>query len=419
MFTRNKTLACAAAGLLIAGACVAAQAAELPVGTVIDKSNIDQVKGETFEGHTVASLLTDKIEWQIRNWNLKIPLSHSRPHELDPRFVEATKKYAGQVRFDPQTREVSGWVAGMPFPDVSESDPNAADKLLWNYYYGDPEGDVTDNRNAFLLVNADSGLESTQEWLFLRYYYKGRLGGDKPVVGDGSVLTKTLFVATAPEDVKGIGTFTVRYDQSKFEDSWAYIKSARRTRRLSGGAWMDPVGGLDLLNDDIYVWNARPSLYPKARLLGKRWVLAITDAKLLHNAAKSGTPEEWPTANLKEAPHWNLAQSWQPREVWVIEATPPAEHPYSKKIVYMDVHVPKMYMGEGYDKKGDFWKTMIYGSMPTVGQDGIKYVSTVQGVEIDFKAKHATLWLMRSYKLNDKNVRADDVSITALESIAR
>jgi hypothetical protein len=40
-------------------------------------------------------------------------------------------------------------------------------------------------------------------------------------------------------------------------------------------------------------------------------------------------------------------------------------------------------------------------------------------VEIDFKAKHATLWMMRGYKLDDKNVKADDVSITALESISR
>src|SRR5882762_9173481 len=118
MFALNQILASAAAGLLLAGACVTSQAAELPAGTVIDKSNVDQIKGDTFEGHTIASLLTDKIEWQIKNWNLKIPLGHSKPQELDPRFVEATKKYSGQVKFDTQTREVSGWVAGLPFPDV-------------------------------------------------------------------------------------------------------------------------------------------------------------------------------------------------------------------------------------------------------------------------------------------------------------
>jgi len=419
MFTFRRFCALTGCGLVAVSGAAPSIASELEPGTVIEKANLDQVKSNTFEGHTIASLLTEKIEWQIRNWNLKIPLGHAKPSELDPRYIEATKKYASRVKFDPQTREVTGWVAGLPFPEVSESDPYAGDKLIWNFYYASPEGDTTENRNAFVQIKGDKGIESTQEWLFLRYYYKGRLGGDKPVVGDGSLLTKTLFVATAPQDVKGVGTFTVRYDEPRLEDSWAYIKSARRTRRLSGGAWMDPVGGLDLLNDDIYIWNARPSFYPKIRVIGKRWILAITDAKLNHNAAKAGTPEEWPIADLKNPPYWNPVQAWQPREVWVIEATPPAEHPYSKKIVYMDVNYPKMYLGEGYDKKGEFWKMMIYGTTPTVGQDGIKYISSVQGVEIDFKAVHATAWLMRGYKLNDKNVKPDDVSISALESIAR
>src|SRR6266850_1986820 len=138
---------------LAAGASVALSiAGELPVGTVIDKSNLDQVKNDTFEGHTIASMLTEKIEWQIRNWNLKIPLGHAKPSELDPRYGEATKKYSGQVKFDPQTREVTGWVAGLPFPNVSETDPYAGEKLIWNFYYAAPEGDITENRNAFLLV---------------------------------------------------------------------------------------------------------------------------------------------------------------------------------------------------------------------------------------------------------------------------
>ena len=70
-------------------------------------------------------------------------------------------------------------------------------------------------------------------------------------MGDGSILSKTLFFVTAPYDMKGVGIFTVRYDLPKLEDTWVYVKSVRRTRRLSGGAWMDPVDGLDMLNDEI------------------------------------------------------------------------------------------------------------------------------------------------------------------------
>lgn len=415
---RKKALALCAIAALSAAAAVAG-AAELPAGTVIDKGNIDKVKNDTFDGHTIASLLTDKLEWQIRNTGLKIPLGHAKPVQLDPKYIEATKKNAGKAQFDEKTREVTGWVAGIPFPEVSQNDPFAGDKLIWNFYYASPEGDVIDNKATFLMVNGDKGLESTQDWLFIRYYMKGRISGDKPVVGDGGVLSKTLFVATAPEDIKGVGTFTVRYDSPKLEDSWAYIKSARRTRRLSGGAWMDPVGGLDVLNDDIYVWNARPSWYPKVKLVGRRWILAISDAKLGYNASKKGTPEEWKTVDLANAPHWNPVQTWQPREVWVIEGTPPTEHPYGKKIVYMDVNYPRIYMGEAYDKKGEFWKFINFHMAPSVGEDGTKYSSSVQGDIIDFKARHASIYLFRSYKLNEAKIKETDMSYSALETIAK
>ncbi|MCG2580561.1 MAG: DUF1329 domain-containing protein [Marinobacter sp.] len=394
-------------------------AAELPAGTVIDKSNLDEVMNDTFEGHTIASLLTDKLEWQIRNWNLKIPLSHSAPIELDPRYIEATEKYAGQATYNPETREVTGWVAGIPFPNVSEDDPHLGEKLIWNFYYASPEGDVVDNKVTFLLIDGENGLERAQDWLFQRYYHKGRLSGGEPVLGDGSILTKTLFVATAPQDIKGVGTFTVRYDEPKVEDSWAYIRSARRTRRLSGGAWMDPIGGLDFLSDDIYVWNARPSWYPEIKVVGRRWILAISDADMGYNPDKAGTPEEWATVDLKNPPYWNPVQNWQPREVWVIEGTAPEEHPYSKRVVYMDVDYPKLYLGEAYDKKGEFWKFINFQTTPSVGKDGMKYISSIQGHVIDFKSKHASIFLFRDYSLNDPDISSRDISQSALEMIAR
>lgn len=419
MKIRSKTMPTAMLALACVLGASATFAAELPEGTVVEKANLDKIKNDTFEGHTIASLLTEKLEWQIRNWNLKLPLSHAKPVALDSRYIESTKKYASQVKYDAKTREVTGWVAGVPFPNVAASDPDAGEKLIWNFYYASPEGDVANNKATYLLISGEKGLEQTQDWLFMRYYLKGRLGGDAPVVGDGATLTKTLFVATAPEDIRGLGTFTVRYDNGKLEDSWAYIRSARRTRRLSGGAWMDPIGGLDQLNDDIYIWNARPSWYRQIKLVGRRWILASSDAKLGYNPSKKGTPEEWPTVDLKEAPYWNPIQKWQPREVWVIEATPPSEHPYSKKIVYMDVNYPRLYMGEAYDKKGEFWKFFNFHMRPTVAQDGIRYVSSVQGETIDFKAKHASIFLFRDYKLNEKSVKEGDVSLSALETIAR
>ena len=394
-------------------------AAELPVGTVIDKANIDKVKGDTFSGHKIVDLLTEKVEWQIRNWGLRIPLDAAKPIPIDPRHIEATAKYASQVTFDPATREVSGYVAGTAFPDIKLDDPHAGEKVMWNYYYSPLGGDAVYNRYFLLSVSADKGIETKQDWIFQRYFNKGRLSGPQ-VVGDGSVFAKTFNLAQAPEDIKGIGTFAVRYDSARFEDNFAYLKSARRTRRLSGGAWMDPVGGSDLLNDDINVVNARPSWYQKFRITGKRWILAISDSRSdIYKPAKKGTADEFPATDFKNPPYWNPLETWQPREVYVVEGTPPPEHPYSKRVLYVDVNNFRPYYSENYDKKGEFWKFVIVHMQPAQAEDGAKIFQATYISAIDFKARHAAVIPIYESRSNPKGVTETYWSLSNLEQLSK
>jgi hypothetical protein len=392
-------------------------AAELPVGTVISAANYEQVKNDTFAGKTIASMVPEVVEYRIKNWGLKVTLDNAKPLEPDPSYVAATKKYSGDVKFDPKTGEVTNYKAGMPFPDISMDDPYAGNKLLWNFYYAPMEGNRTWMTFGYLLVDGGKGVERTQDWFFTRYGLKGMLDRDNPVEGDSTVLTKSIIVATAPRDVRGLGLFTIRNDSAAMENSWAYIKSARRTRQVSGGAWMDPIGGTDQLNDDLYLWNARPSWYPKYKILAKRWILAISDAPSGWNPSKKGTPEEYPLVDQKTAPYWNSLHKWQPREVYVVEATAPAEHPYSKKVVYIDAHVPKIYMIDIYDKQGKLWKHHIANVGLVKGEDGYKAISASLGSTIvDFKLKHATVFVGQKLRVNPKGMKATDVSLEALES---
>lgn len=399
-------------------ACAAtASAAELPAGTVISKANFDQIKNETFEGKTLASMVPEKVEWQIRNWGLTIKLRKSEPIGLDPKMVEATRKYAAEVKYDAEKNEVSGYKAGLPFPDVAPSDPNYAAKLVWNFYYGAPVGQVMNFSFTYLLVDGDKGLERTQNWVLYRYFMKNRLTGQNtPVDGDGSLFTKTLLFATYPQDVKGLGLFTIRHDGPQFEDNSVYIKSSRRTRRLPGGAWMDPIGGTDQLKDDLEVWDARPSWYKSFKYVGKRWILAVAHQSNSSDLSKKGTPDAWPTVDLKNAPYWNPVDAWEPREVHVIEAVAPDAHPYSKKIMYMDVAYPRIYMGEAYDKKGEFWKWMFFSGRPLKGEDGVQTYISGQGHTIDFKRKHATIFVNAPDVKTNSPWTAADVSLGKLEA---
>ena len=400
-------------------------AAEVPAGTVISKDNLDALRNESFEGKSIGSMIPEKMEWMIRNQGLTLKIAHSKKIEMDPKYVEATQKYAKDVKFDAATRTVSGWTAGMLFPpeSIQMDDPNAGDKVIWNLRAA-TYGATMDLRDiSFVFIGGDKGIERVQRWQSRRYYMEGRLDGGPVSVGDGSIAQKTYLFATSPQDIRGLGTFSIRYNQpdsARPDDTWAYLKSVRRTRRLSGGAWMDPIGGTDQLYDDWDIWDAFPTKYRQNKLIGKRWVFAVAHSpEVSVDLSKRGTPDEFPSVGLTEAPYYYPAKhiEWEPREVYVVEGTPPAEHPYSKKVVYMEVAFPRPYLGEMYDQKGEFWKYMIFQNRPDVGEDGYQAVMPVVGHVIDVKRNHSTTW-SSNMKSNPAGVKESDVSLAKLEEVA-
>jgi hypothetical protein len=419
-------------------AAIPASAAELPPGTIINKANLDKVMNDTFQGKTIKSMLLASQEYQIRSWALQIKLRKTDMQTPSKGFIEATKKYSKDVKFDPKTREVSGYKAGMPFPDIDINDKYAGDKVIWNYYYACMGGRTQYVPHSWLLVSADTGLERRQDWFWLRLYMKGRLenGGAKPVLDD-SLVSKTLFFVTAPYDLKGIGLFTLRYDSSKLEDTWVYVKSVRRTRRLSGGAWVDPVDGLDLLNDEIWLVNSRPSWYKSWKVLSKKTILVIANSKIVWNKGAATPAQEFPLIDLKTWPHWNLStlNEWEPREVWEVEGIPPAFHPQSKRIVYLDTHYPAAYIAEGYDKENKLWKYVQYALGPLTKANASQHAAgtvipssnddeaaamaiTPTAVYLDFKRRHASNHYARLWDLS-RNLGSNDVTLGHLEAAGK
>jgi hypothetical protein len=409
--------------LALAASHAVAFAAELPPGTVISKENLDKIRNDTFEGKTIGSMLTEKVELQIRNYNLQLPLVHSRPVVVDPRFGELTRKYAEQVKFDPATREVSNWTAGLPFPAIAQNDPHAGDKLLWNFYLAAQlEGSDIKNMLAQLFIDGKKGVDKVTEMNYYRYYAKGRLDQKNPTEGDGKILSRTMFQFTAPYDMRGLSILTFHYDGPQLDDSWLYVKSMRRVRRLSGNNLLDAIGGSDILQDDVNLWNARPTWYPRIKLVGKRWILAMAHAnKHVWDKSKKGTPEEFPATDLKKAPYWNPVNVWEPREVYVVEAEAPAEHVYGKKVLYMDsdLGANMIWQSEVYDKKGEFWKHGFFSTYESVGkQSNVKYRHPTSHNFFDFKAMHGTIVYIYDWVM-DAGMKAEDVSIDKLEAGAK
>lgn len=172
---------------------------------------------------------------------------------------------------------------------------------------------------------------------------------------------------------------------------------------------MEPLGMLDFLNDDNWIINAYPLWYKNYRYLGKRWMLAM-----VHQPPVKGEDASlrW---DFKNAPYWNPKDAfYEPREVHVIEAVPPVEHPYSKKILYMESepNFPHFYFGEFYDKKGELWRIAHYGFGEMPMADGKPGFVLAGAFYVDFQRERGTVIDIipdpKKYVINPPGVRHED-----------
>ena len=369
----------------------AAVARDLPPGTVVDASNLDAHQNDDFKGVPLNDLLTEGLKALVRDHGLRIELAEPKPIGWDESYKKLTAKYAANVKLDPKTKMISGYTAGVPFPAIDSHDPNAAAKVVWNAFYAFPNhgGSSFSGPMWNILIDGKNGVDRIQKWQFISLPMQGRLEPPHDA-GDGSIAKKEALVAIYPQDIRGLGTFTIRYADGRLDDTWVYIQAVRRIRRVAGGTWMDPVGGADFLYDDINGFNAHPSWYESYRYLGKKTILAYW----LHNPPRDMSSKEGALSYIdtEHAPYWNPKFVWEPVDTHVIEAVPPKRHPYSKKILYYSVQHPGVVnQGLYYDKKGALWKVNTYGVGAVADSQGKMRMTRYVDFIVDLKTRHSTV----------------------------
>jgi hypothetical protein len=255
--TRSRCIF-AAAGLVLLLTAGASQAVN--PGDKIDASSVGQVK----------DMISPGIQWMVEH-GMPITVVGSKEIEMPKAYLDATEKYSGQVKLSADGRRVENYVAGLPFPKIDPADPQAAIKIMWNYD-NKPEGtDDIDLRN----FDADTGTMGTNggELSVERHFlldhlraisYTGRLYVDpKPTFEpnpDGVRGKQALYPILEPFDLKGVGTLSFRYlDPEKQDDTWLYLPSLRRVRRLSSAQRSDALFGQDTDVDSYYGYAGNPA----------------------------------------------------------------------------------------------------------------------------------------------------------------
>ena len=149
---------------------------------------------------------------------------------------------------------------------------------------------------------------------------------------------------TSPFDIAGTAFLILRYDDvMKADDSWAYIPSLRRVRRISVEVKSDSLLGTDHTLEDFYGFNGRPMEHTW-EYVGTANLLAVIRSK--HTDTVFYGPNGW-------APK----DDWALRKVDVLRMYPGrANHPYSTKFIYMDRQSTEALYANAFDKAGELWK---------------------------------------------------------------
>jgi len=375
----------AVAGALAMSCMLSADCARADVapGDKITDANIDKVK----------DLISPGMEWCIkRGW--PITIVEPKKVEWPKAYKDATEKYSGQVKLSADGLNVQNYVAGLPFPDLDPKDPQIAFKIMWNYDYHFLTTDDVDLRNfdADTGSIADHGPMTVERHFLLdhfrRLFWTGRLYVDpKPEKPNpnGYRGQQGLYPILEPFDLKGVGALGNRYiDPAKQDDSWLYLPSLRRVRRLSTAQRSDALFGQDT-DVDSYYGYAGHIAWMDWKFLGEREVLSTLHAQ--HYPAK------W-----HDKVDWAFDEGWEKRKHYVIEGVSKLpQYAYSKRVIFLDKETWTVPFSDIYDRSGELWKIWINDfsfRKQVEGAGAIQYADEMGFlpaiVMVDIQLEHAT-----------------------------
>jgi outer membrane biosynthesis protein TonB len=316
-----------------------------PAGTVVSAANMERWK----------HLLGPSIQWAVSR-GATLPVVDATPMPLEPHREDATRKYASQVTLSPDKNSMRNYVAGIPFPLVTDDDPDVAIKMMFNF-----EGRISVDDVAVRNLSCDTGrippgrgFEVERHYdidAFRRIFYTGRLRVDpKPtwVTPDGIRYREMLGALQEPFDLKGAGFSYFRYlDPKRHDDSWLYFPQMKRVRRLSSAQRSEGVFGQDV-DLDSYAGYAGNPAWSDWKYLGKKTVLGVMHAKNL--------PAKYLPAPAEFLPD----DVWEPREVYILLAVSRlGGYNFGQRVIYLDRESLLIPYTEIYDLKGALWKSLI------------------------------------------------------------
>ena len=307
-------------------------------------------------------------------------------------YLEATAKNAGTATLA-SDGAIQNYAAGRPF-DPAKFVPGSDSgwKMIWNWNYRWQNDGVNVGEVEWVWVRRGGDhnkheIMKTSGGKYAQYYEGGgtfervlrgpykrylmahnakheatnyQVNGGKGFAKGTEFREYTGF--NSPFDIAGTAFLILRYDDPrKADDSWAYIPSLRRVRRISVEVKSDSLLGTDHTLEDFYGFNGRPMEHDW-EYVGSTNILVV---------AKSRNRE-----TVYYGPNgWAVKDDYTMRQTDVVKQIPKSSaHPYSYKFIHVDRDTGESYYANAFDKAGELWKvwqlTKVWTEDPWVQLDG-------------------------------------------------
>jgi len=300
---------------------------------------LDQSTASLAKGLMPAEILRHYESGEFKNKIADWPLGKG---SMGPDFEAQTKRNAETLMVDDKgtiVDKASGkqppYIYGTPFPKIDHSDPKAAVKVLWNFFYNYYWNGNSRNVVDLVWVNPTGVDRKAGQDVYFKYY-DGLPPDLKPAENPQNLLQQFIAVTSSPQDLYGTTALDWRYrDPSQRDGVWAYVPALRRIRGLSPANRSDGFLGSDMSQDDGPFFDGKPEDFTW-KLVGEEETLRAVDPYRLKQECKVvALPEGGWRSVFPQVPNFGFQDQtwkgspWAPvvvelarRKVWIIEGVP-------------------------------------------------------------------------------------------------
>ncbi len=389
-------------------------------GVVIDQSNVDQFQ----------AILDEALFKFVKDGWVTIRTAPTTDFALSEDYVEATRQNAGAVSIA-ENGTLNNFVAGRAFPQEPRADdPQAGQKLVWNYQYGFNSGDSeTIYPFWWTFRNLKTGKVERQlkfEWHFLNYNHRVTFDPRPAYENNPGEIYRGIYgIVKEPFDLANTQILIHRYqDDTKRDNAWLYVGFQRRVRRLAAGQITDAFLGSDLMIEDFEGYNGRVTDYTWEYAGTRNLLMQFINRTEMDLAdIPKNDPDGFKFIDVEGQGNCFPKVTYQLRKSYTLIGRPKnPNHPIGKRVINLDAQTMVMASLVTYDRKGDMWKwfpiTKAHADHHLPVNKGKGVAVEDFAVVIDIQANHCTTLQFKS-QITDKDNHPKLFSVQNLRKTGR